>query len=110
MYQNVTEGKFKFFDENFSKSTTTYNLEPGPYTSITYIVKAMNTLIQDGNNHNETCISVKASRRTGKVVIMIAIDTFGLALCSSNLLAFLVTMWDFGVLVKGKGSHESEFD
>ena len=29
MYQNITEGKFKFFDEKFSKSTSTYNLEPG---------------------------------------------------------------------------------
>ena len=47
MYQNKTEGKFKFFDEKLSKSTSTYNLEPGPYTSITDIVEAMNTLIQE---------------------------------------------------------------
>ena len=33
MYQNITEGKFKFFDEKLSKSTSTYNLEPGLYTS-----------------------------------------------------------------------------
>ena len=26
MYQNVTEGKFKFFDKKISKSTSTYNL------------------------------------------------------------------------------------
>ena len=44
MYQKTTEGKFKFLDENFSKSTSTYNLEPGQYTSITDIVKAMNRL------------------------------------------------------------------
>ena len=44
-YQNITEGKFKFFDEKIAKSTTTYNLELGLYTSITDIVKAMNTLI-----------------------------------------------------------------
>ena len=62
MYQNLTEENFKFFDEKFSKSTTTYNLEPGLYTSITDIVEAMNTLIQDRNNHNETCITVKVSR------------------------------------------------
>ena len=47
MYQNLTEGKFKYFDETVSKSTTTYDLEPGPYTSIRDIVKAMNTLIQE---------------------------------------------------------------
>ena len=45
MYQNITEGKFKFFDEKLSKSTSTYNLEPGLYTSITDIVEAMNRLI-----------------------------------------------------------------
>ena len=38
MYQNITEGYFKFFDEKLSKSTSTYNLEPGLYTSITDIV------------------------------------------------------------------------
>ena len=38
MYQNITEGYFKFFDENLAKSTSTYNLEPRLYTSITDIV------------------------------------------------------------------------
>ena len=37
MYQTITEGKFKFFDEKPSKSTSTYILEPGLYTSITDI-------------------------------------------------------------------------
>ena len=46
MYQNITERYFKFFDEKFSKSTSTDHLEPGLYTSITDIVEAMNTLIQ----------------------------------------------------------------
>ena len=78
MYQNITEGKFKFLGEKFAKSTSTYNLEPGLYTSITYLVEAKNTLIQDRNNHNETCITVKVSRRTQKVVIMLANDTSGL--------------------------------
>ena len=44
MYQNITEGYFKFFDEKLSKTTSTYNLEPGLYTSVTDIVEAMNTL------------------------------------------------------------------
>ena len=47
MYRNITEGKFKFFDDKLSKPTTTYNLEPGLYTSITEIVERMNTLIQE---------------------------------------------------------------
>ena len=44
MYQNITEGNFKFFDEKLSKSTSTYNIEPGLYTSITDMVEAMRTL------------------------------------------------------------------
>ena len=38
MYPKITEKKYKFFDEKLSKSTSTYNLEPGLYTSITDIV------------------------------------------------------------------------
>ena len=52
MYQNITEGKFKFFDKKLSKTTSTYSIEPGLYTSITDIAEAMNTLIQERNNHN----------------------------------------------------------
>ena len=85
VHQNITEGKIKFFDEKLSKSTSTYNLEPGLYTSITDIVEAMNRLIHEKNNHNETCITVKVSRRTQKVVIMLANDTSGFAFCSTDL-------------------------
>ena len=87
MYQNITEGNFKFFDEKLSKSTTTYNLQPCLYTSITDTVEAMNTLIQGRNNR--TCITVKVSRRTQKVVIMLAFS--GLDFCSTDLGTFLVT-------------------
>ena len=55
MYQNITEGKFKFFDERLRKSTSTYNLEPGLYTSITDIVEAMNTLIQEKKKDLHNC-------------------------------------------------------
>ena len=61
MYQNKTEGKFKSFDQKFLNSTSTYNLEPGLNTSITDIVEAMNTFIQERNNHNENCTN-KQSR------------------------------------------------
>ncbi len=67
MYENISEGYFKFFDEKLSKSTSIYNLEPGLYTSITDIVEAMNTLIQETNNHNEICITVKVSHRSQKM-------------------------------------------
>ena len=85
MYQNITEGKFRFFDVKLSKYKSTYNLEPGLYTSNTDIVEAMNRLIQERNNHNETCITEKVSRRTQKVLNILANDTSGLAFCSTDL-------------------------
>ena len=111
MYQNITEGKFKFFDEKLSKSTSTYNLEPGLYNSITDIVEAMNRLIQEKNNHNETCIAVKVSRKTQKVVILLANDTSGLAFCSTDLGHIFGNNVgnEFGVLMIGKGPNEPEF-
>ena len=50
IYQNDTEEKFMFYDEKLSKITEAYYLEPGLYSSITDIVEAMNTLIQERNN------------------------------------------------------------
>ena len=112
MYHNITEGKFKFYDEKLSKSTSTYNLEPGLYTPITDTVEAMIMLIQERNNHNETCITVKVSRKTQKVDIMLANDTSGLAFCSTDLghVFGLNVGNEFGVLIKGKGNHEPQFD
>ena len=106
MYQNITEGYFKLFDEELSKSTSTYNLEPGLHTSITDIVEAMNTLIQEKNNHNETCITVKVSRRSQKVKIILANDTSGLAFCSTDLGHIFGNNVgnQFGVLIKRKKS------
>ena len=111
MYQNITEDYFKFFDEKLSKSSSTYNLEPGLYTSITEIVEAMNTLIQERNNHNETCITVKVSRRSEKVVVILANDSSGLAFCSTDLGHIFGDNVgnQFGVLMKGKGPHEPQF-
>ena len=111
MYQYKTEAYFKFYDEKFSKPTSTYNLEPGLYTSITDILEAMNTLIQERNNHIETCITVKVSRRWQKVVIILANDTSGLAFCSTDLGHIFGNNVgnQFGVLMKGKGPHEPQF-
>ena len=111
MYQIITEGKIKFFDKKLSKSTSTYSFEPGLYTSITDIVEAMNTLIQERNNHNETCITVKVSRRTQKVVFMLANDSSGIAFYSTDLGHIFGNNVgnEFGVLMIGKGPHEPEF-
>ena len=111
VYQNITEGKFKFFDKKLSKSMSTYSIEPGLYTSITDIVQAMNTLIQEKNNHNETCITAKVSRRTQEVGIMLANDSSGLAFCSTDLGHIFGNNVgnEFGVLMIGKGPQEPEF-
>ena len=111
MYQNITEGYSKFFDQKLPKCTLTYNLEPGLYTSITDIVEAMNMLIQEENNHNETCITVKVSRMSQKVVIILANDTSGGAFCSTDLSHIFGNNVgnQFEVLMKGKGPHEAQF-
>ena len=85
-------GEIQVFDNKRSKSTSTYNLEPWLYTSITDIVDAMTTLIQERNNHNETCITVKVSRRTQKVLIMLA--NLVLHSVAPTWVTFLVTMWE----------------
>ena len=65
-YQIFTERRFMFFDKKFSISSQFYYLEPGLYSSTTDIVKAMNTLFHETQNHSENCIIVKASGRTQK--------------------------------------------
>ena len=111
MYQNITEGKLKFFDEKLSKSTSTYSIQPGLYNSIADIVDAMYTLIQERNNHNETCITVKVSRRSQKVVIILANNSSGLAFCSTDLGHIFGNNVgnEFGLLMIGKGPHEPQF-
>ena len=111
MYQNKTEGKFNFFDEKLSKSMNPYNPKPGLYTSITDLVEAMITVIQERNNNNETCITVKVPRRTQKVQTLLANDTSGLALCSTNLGQVFVNNVgnEFGVLMTEKCPHQLEF-
>ena len=62
IYQNVTEGKFMFFDKKLSKSSEFHYLEPGLYPSIKDVVEAMNILIQERHNHSENCIKVSVSK------------------------------------------------
>ena len=110
-YQNITEGFSKFFDKKRSKLTSIYSLEPGLYTSITDIVEATNTLIHERNNQNEICITAKVSRRTQKVVIMLANDSSDLALCSTDLGHIFGNNVGnhFGLLMKRKYPHELQF-
>ena len=101
-YQNVTEGKLKFFHKKFSNSSEFNFLEPGPYLSITDFVEAMNILIQERHNHSENCIKIKLSRRTQKVEIYLSNEGSGLAFFSVDLGPI------FGSNV-GKGPRKPEF-
>ena len=111
MYQNVTEGKYIFYDEKLSKTTEAYYLEPGLCSSITDIVEAMNTLIQERNNHRFTWITIKVSRVTQKVKVFLANDESSLAIFSADMGQIFVgdVRNDSGILMSGQGPHEPTF-
>ena len=85
MYHNVTEGKIMFYDEKFSKTTYTYYHEPRLYFSITDNVEAMNTLIQESNNHRDTWNTTKVSRITQKVKVYLTNEESSLAIFSTDV-------------------------
>ena len=111
MYQNVTEGKFMFFDKKLSKSPEFCYLEHGLYSSITDFIEAMNILIQERHNHSEKCIKVKVSRRTQKVEIYLAKEGSGLSFFNTDLGHIFGSNVgnEFGLMLTGKGPHKSEF-
>ena len=100
-----------FYDEKLSKTTETYYLESGLYSSITDIVEAMNTLIQERNNHRDTCITIKVSRATQNVKVYLANEESSLAIFSTDfgLLFGENVRNDLGILMSGKGPHEPTF-
>ena len=108
MYQNVTEGKFMFFDKKLSESSEFYYLEPGLYPSITDIVEAMNILIQERHNHSENCTKGKVSRKTLKVEICLANEASGLAFFNTDLGHIFGSNVgnEFGVILRRKGPHK----
>ena len=100
-----------FFDKKTPKWLDFYYLEPGLYSSVTDIVEAINTLIQQRHNHSQSCITVKESRRTQKVEIYLANEGSGLAFFSTGLGQFFGSNVgkEFGVILRGKGPHKPEF-
>ena len=111
MYQNVTEGKFMFYDEKLSKTTEAYYPEPGLYSSILDLVEALNTLIQERNNHRDTCITIKVSRVTQKVKVHLANEESSLAIFSTDSGHIFGgdLRNDSGILMRGKEPHEPTF-
>ena len=111
MYQNVTEGKLMFFDKKLSKSSEFFFLEPGLYPSITDLVEAMNTLIQERHNHSENCLTVKMSIRMQKVEIYPANERSGIPIFNTDLehISGSVVRYEFSVMLRGKGPHKPNF-
>ena len=86
-------------------------MEPGLYPSITVIVEAMNTLIQEKHIYSDSCIIVKVSGRTQKKLIYLANEEFGLAFFITDLRQVFVSNVDseFGAMLREKGPHKPEF-
>ena len=97
-----------FYDEKISKTAETYYHEPGLYSSITDLVEAMNTLIQERNNHRDTFITIKDSRITQKVRVYLAKEEWNLAFFGTDLAHIFGedVRNDLGILMSGKGPHE----
>ena len=100
-----------FCDKKLSKSLDFCYLEHDLYLSFTDIVEAMNTLIHEKHNKLESCIIIEVSRRNQKVEIYIANENSGLAFFSTDLgHTFCSNVGnEFGVMLTGKGPHETEF-
>ena len=100
-----------FFDRKFSKSTDLYYLELGLQTSITDIVEAMNTLIQERQSHNPKYITVEESRSSQKTEIYLANERSGLAFFRTDLGHIFGSNVcnEFGVMLRRKGPQKPEF-
>ena len=93
-----------FFDRKTSNSSKVHHLEPNLYRPSTDIVEAMNTLIKERHNHNESCIIVKSSRRKQKLEIYLTNEGRGSAFFSMDLGHNLGSNVgkDFGLMLRGK--------
>ena len=71
----------------------------------------MSTIIQERNNHRDTCIIIKVSRVTQKVKVYLANEESGLAVFSTDLGHIFggEVRNDSGILMCGKGQHEPTF-
>ena len=100
-----------FYDEKLFKTTEAYFLETGLFSSITDIVEAMSTLLQERNSHSDTCITIKVSRVTEKLIVYLASEESNLSIFSTDLGHIFGgdLLNDLGILVRGRSSHEPTF-
>ena len=96
--------KIFVFDTKISNSSDYFYLEPGLYHSITNIVEAITTLVQERHNHTEIYFAVKLSQTMQKVDFHLADERSGLAFSSMDLGHIFGSNVcnDFGVLFRGK--------
>ena len=108
VYQNITEGKFMFYNDKLSKTREAYYLQPALYSSLTDIVEAMKTLIKERNNDRDICITIKVDRVTQKVKVYLANGESSLAIFSTDLGHIFGgdVRNGLGILICGKGPHE----
>ena len=108
MYQKFTGGRFMIFVRNLSKLTEFYYLEPDPYSSVTDIIDAMNTPIQERYKHNRSCLPLKVSRRMETNEIYLANFRSGRAFSKVDLghIFGSIVGCIFGVMLRGKGPHK----
>ena len=111
VYQNHSEGKFRFFDKKLSKSSSFHYFEPGLYPSFTDNVETINTLIQERHNHSESCVAVEVPRRTQNCDAHLANEGSGIAFFKMDLGNFFGSFFghEFGVMLRGKGLHKPKF-
>ena len=109
LYQKVTAGKFLFLDKKLFKVIWFYYLETGLHPSTADTVEAMRTLIQEKDNHSDSCITVKMSRRMQKVEIYLE-NEYGRAFVSTDLRHIFRSNVgkEFRVMSRGKGPHKPE--
>ena len=71
----------------------------------------MNTIIQERNNHGDTCIIINVSRVTQKVKVYLENEESSLAIFSTDLGHIFggEVKNDLGILMSGKGPHETTF-
>ena len=112
MYQNVTVGKFMYFDSRHSDKVETLYLAPGLYASITDIVQAMNICIGERLSLIRQFITIKVLRSTQQVEISLENETSRLAILSNDLTHIFggdVRGDSKGIIMSGKGPHKPLF-
>ena len=99
------------FDTKLSNPSECNHQEPSLCLSVTDIVEAMNTVIQERPNHTETSIAIKMSQSTEKVDIHLAKEGSGLAFFSadSGYISGSTSGNDFGLFLRRKGPHKPVF-